>query len=187
MGSHIHGQYAEMALISLCILESVIFFPSDAFLAVYCVERKDKAYSFAFVATCGALIGGLISYTFGVLLWNMAGDHIIHNSWVTMILSPAHFYHLSAQFQKYQWVTLVIAGLTPIPFKAATLTAGFCKLPLLPFLLGTLIARSMRFFAIATAIRSFNDMQSSFTRYTKIMIAKLGIVILISLAWYLTK
>lgn len=47
-----------------------------------------------------------------------------------------------------QWWVLV-AALTPIPFKLLTITAGFAKMPLLLFTLACVMGRAARFFAVA--------------------------------------
>lgn len=187
-GSHVHGIHAHKVLAALCFAEYFIFFPSDAFLAIYCVERKDKAYSFATIATISAVIGGLASYTMGIFLWKYAGQQIIHSSVLNWILSPENFFYLSSQFQKFQWLALIIAAFTPIPFKAVTLTAGFCNLPLLPFVSGTILARGLRFFAVAFTITSFgNYMQSPFGKYLKVILMKLTLVAVITFFWYIKK
>lgn len=187
-GSHVHGIHAHKVLAALCFAEYFIFFPSDAFLALYCVERKDKAYSFALLATISAVIGAVASYCMGLFLWNYAGQQIIHSSVINWILSPENFFYLSGQFHKFQWIALIIAAFTPIPFKAVTLTAGFCNLPLIPFVGGTLLARGMRFFAVAFTVKSVsNYWQTPLGKYLKVILIKLAAVAVITIVWYIKK
>ena len=44
---------------------------------------------------------------------------------------------------------MLVAAITPLPFKLLTITAGFAKMNLLVFALACLIGRSVRFYAVA--------------------------------------
>ena len=46
------------------------------------------------------------------------------------------------------WV-IIIAGFTPLPFKVATLTAGYMSLAIIPFIIASIIGRGLRFFLVA--------------------------------------
>ena len=50
------------------------------------------------------------------------------------------------------WI-IVIAGFSPIPYKLFTVAAGAMAMPLLPFVLASLIGRGGRFFLVAGLIR----------------------------------
>ncbi len=43
-------------------------------------------------------------------------------------------------------------ALTPMPYKILTFSAGFMRMPVVPFILFSMAARGLRFFAIAGAI-----------------------------------
>jgi membrane protein YqaA with SNARE-associated domain len=124
-------------------------------LIVYCIERRDRAISFAWVATLASVVGGVTSYMIGAILWHYAGHAIIYSKFVSFIMSPQTFEHLSELFRENEWWTILVAGFTPIPYKAATLAAGFCHLSLIPFIICSFIARGARFFAVAITLKYF--------------------------------
>ena len=52
------------------------------------------------------------------------------------------------------WIIL-IAGFSPIPYKLFTISAGMMSMPLLPFVIFSLVARSARYLLIAFLVRKF--------------------------------
>ena len=52
------------------------------------------------------------------------------------------------------WIIL-LKGLTPIPFKIVTITSGFARYPILPFIALSFIARGMRFYAFAFVMNRY--------------------------------
>jgi membrane protein YqaA with SNARE-associated domain len=157
MGNMVYSPYAERTLGILFFLESIFFLPTDPMLIVYCFTRPTKAFRYATIATIGSVLGGLAGYSIGLLLWNSFGNQIIHNSIVNYVLSPELFYYLCAQYKKHECLAILIAAFTPIPYKAATLSAGFCKLSLMPFILCSIIGRGARFYLYAIIISTWGD------------------------------
>lgn len=49
----------------------------------------------------------------------------------------------------------MIKGATPIPFKLLTITAGFIAMPLLTFILASLVSRSISFMIVGVLFRLF--------------------------------
>ena len=45
-----------------------------------------------------------------------------------------------------------IAGFTPIPYKVFTISAGFFNMSFIPFIVASIISRSLRFFIVAGLI-----------------------------------
>jgi membrane protein YqaA with SNARE-associated domain len=52
------------------------------------------------------------------------------------------------------WAVL-IAGMTPFPFKVITILSGWASFPLIPFLLSSIVARSLRFFIVAALLKAY--------------------------------
>ena len=79
----------------------------------------------------------------------------------------------------------VIAGFTPLPYKAITLSAGFCGLPLIPFVLCSLLSRGARFFLVAGLLRLWGGQVKYFIdRYFNQLVVLFVALIVISL-WFL--
>lgn len=144
MGTFVHSPYATVLLALFFFIEAIFFLPTDPLLILFCVERQKRAFYYATIATLFSVLGGITAYFIGLLVWATVGNFLI-----TLFTSPETFARLCEQYKLYQNWAVLIAGFTPIPFKAVTLTAGFCKLPLIPFIICSTIARGARFYLIA--------------------------------------
>ncbi len=186
MGSSIHSVYADYILCFLFYLEAIFFLPTDPVLIVYCLERRDRALWYATIATIGSVLGGMTSYALGAVLWNSMGEQIIHNQYVNCILSPDMFNNLSAQYKHHEWLAIFIAGFTPIPYKAATLAAGFCKISFGPFVIASMLARGARFFLFALVCKKYGaQIKDSVNKYFNLILLFAVVLILITV-WLFT-
>ena len=150
MGTFVHLPLGEAVLALFFFIEAIFFFPADPLLILFCVERPKKSFYYATIATIASVIGGVAAYYLGMTVWNLIGQKLI-----ALFTSPETFAYLCDQYQKYQNWAVLIAGFTPLPFKAVTLTAGFCRLPLFPFIICSIIARGARFFLVAALIHQW--------------------------------
>lgn len=185
MGACVHKPYADYLLGFLFYLEAIFFLPTDPILILYCVEQPRRSMSYATIATVGSVFGGITSYALGALLWHQMGPAIIHCSLVKCIISPENFAYLAEQYRHHEWAAILIAGFTPIPYKAATLTAGFCKLSFMPFVICSAVARGARFFLLAGIIQCFGvHIKNSIDRYFNIIMIAMVIAIALTF-WFL--
>jgi len=58
-------------------------------------------------------------------------------------------------FNQYEGWAIAVAGLTPIPYKVFTITAGFLRANFMVFVVASILARGARFFAVAALIYLF--------------------------------
>lgn len=181
MGSGVHSPYAELFLGILFYLEAIFFLPIDPLLAVYCLERQDRAFVFATIATIASVLGGLTSYAIGALLWDSMGQQIIHNKIINCFLTPDRFEYLAQLLRHNEWGTLLITAIPLVPYKAVTLTAGFCKLSLFPFIVCSFIARGLRFYFVAITLRIFGVHIKKTLSHSFNLVLALIIVVLIAL------
>lgn len=187
MGSCVYKQHADLILFVLFYFEALIFIiPTDPMLIFYCIEKQKKALWYAFLATAGSVLGGITGYIIGYTIWQSLGQQIIHNPWVNLILSPADFYYLCDLYQDHEYLAILVAGFTPVPYKAATFSAGFCKLAFIPFVICSIIARGSRFliYAIATIIWG-KQIKEYIDRYLNVLVVLM--VTLISISIWLCK
>ena len=61
----------------------------------------------------------------------------------------------NAKFNAYGTWAVLIAGVTPFPFKVITIMSGWAGMALMPFVLSALVARGLRFFAVALLLYYF--------------------------------
>lgn len=141
-------QHAPRYLAALSFAESSFFpIPPDVLLAPMVLARPNKAWLYAMLTTVASVLGGCLGYVLGVFLFDTVGEAIIE------------FYHAQAGFiMTQQWFgrygtwIILIAGFTPLPYKLFTISAGLVGMPLLPFIVASVVGRGARFFLVAGLI-----------------------------------
>lgn len=147
-GKKVHSPYALVWLIGFFFLEASVFFiPVDPLLILFCIENSKRSFWYATVATLASVIGGMFGYLIGSVMWDSIGSTIVR--W---LISEHTFSNVVQKYSLYQAWAVFIAGFTPVPYKAVTISAGFCKLPFVPFVWYSLLARASRFFLVSGAI-----------------------------------
>jgi membrane protein YqaA with SNARE-associated domain len=146
----VHHSYAAYILSALFFIEAIFFVPVDPVLVMFCVERQNRAFWYAFLATVASVLGGLTAYVIGAFLYDSFGVKII-----AMCSSLDAFDRMQEWYRAYESLAVLGASFTPFPYKIVTLSAGFCKLSLAPFLVYSFIGRGVRFFLVAFVIRLF--------------------------------
>ncbi|TET36554.1 DedA family protein [Candidatus Dependentiae bacterium] len=186
MGASINSPYADYILGLLFYIEAIFFLPTDPILILYCLERRDKAIWYATVALIGSVLGGISSYMLGIYLWNTYGEAIIHNHIINYVLTPQMFYKLSVKYEQYNWLAVAIAGFTPVPYKAATLSAGFCKLSFIPFVISSIISRGARFYLLALMCKVFGEhIKDTVHKYFNLILL-FAVLIIVLTVWLFT-
>ena len=138
-----------LALVSFS--ESSFFpVPPDALLIPMAASRPERAWRLAAITTVASVLGGLLGYGIGYGLYEQVALPVIR------------FYHYEAAANAFVesirqngvWLIL-LKGITPIPFKIVTITAGLAHMDLVPFVLACLVTRGARFFLWAAVLRKF--------------------------------
>jgi membrane protein YqaA with SNARE-associated domain len=131
--------------------ESSVFpIPPDVMLIPMSLARPDRAYVLAAWCTLMSVLGGLVGYAIGALLYDSVGQWLISlYGYGDKVESFRHAYA--------EWGALIILlkGLTPIPYKVVTITSGFAGYNLALFILFSVIARAGRFFLLAFLLHRF--------------------------------
>jgi membrane protein YqaA with SNARE-associated domain len=114
------------------------------------LARRDRAFYYAGLCTVASVIGGLLGYFIGAVLYDSVGAWLIH------------LYGYGDKVEAFRdsyarWGALIILlkGLTPIPYKLVTITSGFAGYSLPLFVLFSAITRAGRFFLVAGLIYKF--------------------------------
>ncbi len=177
-GQQVHTAYAVPLLAILFFIEAIFFVPVDPLLILYCIEDRLNSFYFATIATFSSVAGGLMGYLIGFAIWESCGKLL-----VSLLFKPETFDFAIYQYKQYESWAVLIAGFTPLPYKAITLSAGFCKLPVVPFIIFSLIGRGARFFLIALSIRFWGEQIKQYIdRYFNLLVI-LFTVIVIATCW----
>jgi membrane protein YqaA with SNARE-associated domain len=145
------SRYATLALSIHATSESFIFpIPVDPLLMALSLSRPRRALVYALVASVFSVAGGIVGYAIGFWAYEAIGAHII-----AAFHAQETFLTLQTRFHEYTFWAILAAGLTPLPFKVFTIAAGACGVSMGPFLVGAIVSRSARFFAVAGLIRVF--------------------------------
>jgi len=174
--------YGAFALFLLAFAESSFFpIPPDVLLIALAISIPTRAMRFAVIATVGSVLGGFVGYGIGVFSWELIGKWIVENltsvELVTIsgredIRLPAYLIttfgeslggqYLFEVYDKWNaWIVLIF-GVTPLPYKLVTITAGVAKVNLGVFILASIIARSLRFFVVAWLLRKWGEQAKLF-------------------------
>lgn len=142
---------APQALAAVSFAESSFFpIPPDAVLVPMCIARPERAWFYAAVCTVASVLGGLLGYAIGALLFESVGQ------WIISLYGYGERMEAFRQgFAEWGLWIILIKGLTPIPYKIVTIACGFAGFDLVVFVLASLVTRAARFFLVAALIRQF--------------------------------
>jgi len=164
--------YGSPALFILAFMESSFFpIPPDVLQIALSAGKPKHAFWYAGVSVVGSVLGALLGYYIGMVLWDATHDFFYTYlfsredfAWVAgdiaagidrtdsqYVDKPAQegLYHL------YGFWAIFIAAVTPIPYKVFTIAAGVCGIAVPMFILASIIGRSTRFLAVATLMFFF--------------------------------
>jgi membrane protein YqaA with SNARE-associated domain len=139
--------YAVPALFILSFAESSFFpLPPDVLLMALTLGNSSWGMYYAAVATAGSVLGGIFGYAIG---W-WGGRPLLLRFMGAERMAMVHH-----TFERYEGWAILIAGLTPIPYKVFTIGAGAFYVNFKVFVLASLISRGARFFLVAGTLQLF--------------------------------
>jgi membrane protein YqaA with SNARE-associated domain len=143
--------YAKWLMGSVSFVESSFFpVPPDVMLIPMSLARPDKAYSYAFLCTWTSVLGGVLGYAIGALLYDSVG------LWLIGLYGYGDKVEAFREaYNKWGALIIVLKGLTPIPYKIVTITSGFTGYNLLLFVVLSLITRGARFYFLAFLLNRY--------------------------------
>lgn len=139
---------APTALAAISFAESSFFpIPPDVMLGPMVLARRDKAFVYAGICTIASVLGGLLGYAIGVYL-EPVGMFILK-----VFGHPEGREEFHRWFDQWGLGVILIKGLTPIPYKLVTITAGFARFDLFTFIWASVLTRGARFFLVAGILK----------------------------------
>jgi membrane protein YqaA with SNARE-associated domain len=139
---------AEWILAAVSAAEASFFpIPPDVMLAPLVLERPHSWFRLATITTLASVAGGVGGWFIGHYLIQQVLPLLLRLGYGPAYESTKQF------FADYGVWAIIIKGLTPIPYKIVTITAGAAQMPLYKFIAASFVGRGMRFYLVAGMIR----------------------------------
>ncbi|GGC37977.1 cytochrome b561 [Novosphingobium marinum] len=143
--------HAEWWLAAFSFMEASFFpIPPHPLLGLMCLAEPKKAIRFAAICTAASVMGGLFGYAIGYFLYESVGVALLGALGLAESFPKAACY-----LREYDVEVILLAGTTPVPFKLLTITAGFIEMAIVPFILASIVGRSIMFMGVGILFRLF--------------------------------
>ena len=150
MGLAAH-KHAIWALAFIAFIEASVFpIPPDVLMIPLILAQPKRAWWIATVSLVASVLGGLLGYAIGAFFYDSIGAPILE----TLGKGDA-VAEFNDRFNDYSFWAVLIAGITPFPFKVITILSGWTSMPLAIFVTTAIIARAFRFFIVAALLWKF--------------------------------
>lgn len=146
-------RYAVPALFAISFIESSIFpIPPDVLLIAMCFSAPKHWLRYAGWCTLASVLGGMLGYYIGFGLWEVAGKPIVDAYHGEKVIEQ-----IRGWYEEYGFLGILVAAITPIPYKIFTIASGLFQFNFVMFVLASLLGRGIRFFCVAGLIRAFGE------------------------------
>lgn len=143
------SEWAIVVLAVTAFIESIFFpIPPDPLLIGMSFIQPKAALGFAAITTVASVAGALVGHWLG----KRFGKPLIRR-----LVSEDKVDKVGRMFQRYGAWAILLAAITPIPYKVFAITAGVLDMNRTPFIIASLIGRGARMFLIAGLIFFFGD------------------------------
>ena len=143
-------------------IESSFFpIPPDAMIIPMVIAKKKEYLKIFFIASIFSVLGGIFGYLIGYLFFDLAMYVIEFYNYQDKVENIKLSMSQGSGF--LAWLSILfLAGFTPLPYKAFTISSGLIAFNLPIFIIVSLISRSLRFFIVAYLSYRFGEI---FTDY----------------------
>lgn len=142
---------ALWALALVAFVESSVFpIPPDILMIPMIIAAPSRAFVIAGVAMVASVLGGMLGYLIGWGFFESIGRPVLE-----FYGKDAYFDGFATRYNDYGAWAVLIAGITPFPYKVITILSGTTGLSLPVFIFASVIARGFRFFVLAGLLWKF--------------------------------
>ena len=143
-------------------IESSFFpIPPDAMIIPMVIAKKKEYLKIFLIASIFSVLGGIFGYLIGYLFFDLAMYVIEFYGYQDKVENLKFSMSQGSGF--LAWLSILfLAGFTPLPYKAFTISSGLIAFNLPVFIIVSLISRSLRFFIVAFLSYKFGEL---FTEY----------------------
>ena len=144
-------RYALVALALVAFLESSVFpIPPDLLLIPMILAAPSRAFLLAGICMAASVLGGMFGYWIGYSMFETVGRPVLE-----FYGKDAYFDEFSTRYNEWGAWAVLIAGVTPFPYKVITIASGALGLSLPVFIVASVVARGLRFFIVAALLWKF--------------------------------
>ena len=143
-------------------IESSFFpIPPDAMIIPMVIAKKKEYLKIFLIASIFSVLGGIFGYLIGYLFFDLSMYVIEFYGYQDKVENLKLSMSQGSGF--LAWLSILfLAGFTPLPYKAFTISSGLIAFNLPIFIIVSLISRSLRFFIVAYLSYKFGEL---FTEY----------------------
>ena len=164
-------------------IESSFFpIPPDVMIIPMVIAKKKNYLKIFLIASIFSVLGGIFGYMLGAIFFDIAMNVIGFYGYENKVENLKN--NLSQGQGFLVWLSILfLAGFTPLPYKAFTITSGLIGFNLIIFVVVSLISRSLRFFIISYLSYRFGDLFTEFmNKYGSKWFTVLGLLLVLILA-----
>lgn len=148
LADHPHALW-WLAVVSFA--ESSVFpIPPDVLMIPMILARPSRAWLIALVALVSSVLGGMLGYAIGAFFYEGIGQPVLQAMGKGDAMES-----FNTRFNDFGFWAVLGAGITPFPYKVITIMSGWTGMPLATFVATSILARAVRFFAVAALLRVF--------------------------------
>lgn len=166
---------------ALWMLAFVSFIESSVFpitplvmLVPMVLARPDRAWLIAAVCTLASVAGGVFGYWIGYALYEQVGRPVLE-----LYGKADKFEEFTAWFNEVGTEAVIIAAVTPFPYKVITIASGVTGLSLGTLIGASIVGRGIQFFGATLVVWYFGDRARALieAHMTKVAIATAALLI----------
>ena len=143
-------------------IESSFFpIPPDVMIIPMVIAKKKEYLKIFLIASIFSVLGGTLGYLIGYLFFDLAMYVIEFYGYQNKVENLKLSMSQGSGF--LAWLSILfLAGFTPLPYKAFTISSGLIAFNLPIFIIVSLISRSLRFFIVAYLSYKFGELFTEF-------------------------
>ena len=144
-------RYGTPALGTLAFCESSFFpVPPDVLQIALSAGKPLRSFWYATVSLIGSVLGALFGYLIGYVFWEWIPG--VKDFFCTFVFSEEVFGTVGELYEENAFLVIFTAAFTPIPYKVCTIAAGVWEISLLTLIIGSIVGRGARFYAVAAVM-----------------------------------
>lgn len=147
------SRYAIWGLAFVAFVESSVFpIPPDILMIPMIIAAPHRAFFIAGVALIASVLGGMLGYFIGWGAFETVGRPVLE------FYGKEHaFEEFATRYNEFGPWAVLIAGVTPFPYKVITILSGSTGLNFTVFMISSIVARGLRFFIVAGLLWKFGE------------------------------